>query len=201
MKLLSSAASPFVRKVRVLILETKQSGEIDIVDVQASPLDPEAALTATNPTGKIPALIRDDGPALYDSRVICRYLDARAKADLYPEARLWETLTLEATADAIMDAAVLMTYEKRFREDAMQYQDWIEGQWQKIDRSLTAIRTRWMSHLYGPFDMSHIALGCALSYLDLRHDDRQWRSGNDALAAWEADIAQRPAMQDTLFTG
>lgn len=64
--------------------------------------------TAHNPLGKLPALTRPDGPAIYDSRVICRYLDARADSGLYPDRTLWETLTLEATADGIMDAAVLM---------------------------------------------------------------------------------------------
>jgi glutathione S-transferase len=203
MKLLSSAASPFVRKVRVLILETNQSDAIEIVNVHSSPTgsDPDAALIAANPTGKIPTLVRDDGPALYDSRVICRYLDTRAEAGLYPEGRLWDTLTLEATADAIMDAAVLITYEGRFREEAQRSEDWVNGQWHKIERSLTAISSRWMSHLYGPFDMSHVALGCALGYLDLRHDARNWRKGHDALSVWEATFAKREAMQAKVFTG
>lgn len=197
MELLGSNASPFVRKCRVILLETDQS---DVVyrEVTASPMGGEAALNAANPTGKIPVLTRADGPALYDSRVICRFLDARAGGDLYPEAQLWETLTLEATADAIMDASVGMTYEQRFRgEVGLVWEDWLEKQWEKVERSLDVINTRWMSHLHGPLDASQIALGCALGYLDLRHEARGWRKGRDALANWEATFAQRPAMVET----
>jgi len=201
MKLLVAGPSPFVRKVRVLIRETGQQDAVEEVDVVASPTGPDPALVAANPSGKIPALVRDDGPALFDSRVICRYLDARANAGLYPESRLWETLTLEASADAIMDAGVLMVYEQRFREEGERSQSWIDGQSQKIERSLGAINTRWMSHLSGPMDMSHIAMGCALGYLDLRQPDNDWRGRHEGLAKWFETFAARDSMQDTLFAG
>lgn len=197
MKLLKAGPSPFVRKVLVTLHETSQFDEVEMVDVTASPLGPDAALTAVNPAGKIPALVRDDGPALYDSRVICRYLDHRAKAGLYPEAGLFDTLTLEASGDAIMEAAVLIIYEQRFRPENMHYAPWMEGQWAKVTRSLDALNTRWMSHLHGRHDMGHISIGCALGYLDLRHDARNWRQGRDSLAAWYASYAQRPAMVAT----
>jgi len=197
MKLISAGPSPFVRKVRVLLHETGHTDDVEIVDVAATPVTPNADAVAANPTGKIPALIRDDGPALYDSRVITRFLDARAGAGLYPEARLWETLTLEATADAIMDAGVLMVYEHRVRPEEKVFDDWVEAQWGKIARSLAAVNTRWMSHLAGPLDMSHIAMGCALGYLDFRHGARNWRKGNDALAAWYDRFSQRGSMIDT----
>lgn len=197
MQLLSSGASPFVRKVRVQILETGQD-DIEIRDVAASPMGGEEALNAANPVGKIPALVRDEGPTLYDSRVITRYLDARAEAGMYPEARLWDTLTLEATGDEIMVASVGMTYEMRFRGEVdLVWQDWLDNQWAKIDRALDALNARWMSHLHGPLDMGQISVACALGYLDLRHDARGWRDGRDALAAWEKGFAQRAAMQAT----
>lgn len=197
MKLLMAGPSPFVRKVLVTLHETDQAGDVETVQVVASPLERDATLLAANPVGKIPALVRDDGPALYDSRVICRYLDDRAKAGLYPDARLWDVLTLEATADGIMDAAVLMIYEARFRPPELQSADWIEAQWAKVERGLDALSTRWMSHLAGRMDMSHIAVGCALGYLDFRHGARNWRSGHDALAKWEAEFAARPSMVQT----
>lgn len=197
MQLLSSGASPFVRKVRVQILETGQD-DIEIRDVSASPMGGEKALNAANPVGKIPALVRDEGPTLYDSRVITRYLDARADAGMYPQARLWDTLTLEATGDEIMVASVGMTYEMRFRgENGLVWQDWLDQQWAKIDRALDALNARWMSHLHGPLDMGQISVACALGYLDLRHDARGWRNGRDALAAWEKGFAQRDSMQAT----
>ena len=195
--LLSSPASPFVRKVRVLLLETGQD-DVAIQDVATSPVATAAEVAAANPVGKIPALVRDDGPTLYDSRVITRFLDARAKSGLYPEHQLWDTLTLEATADGIMDAAVSMAYEKRIRPEEFQYEPWLEAQWAKVSRALDALDSRWMAHLHGALDMGQIAVGCALGYLDLRHDARNWRAGRDALAAWEARFAERESMRATV---
>ncbi len=201
MKLLRAGPSPFVRKVLVTLHETDQLKDVELVDVTASPLEPDPTLTAANPMGKIPALVRADGPTLYDSRVICRFLDARAAAELYPENRIWDTLTLEATADGIMDAAVLIIYEERFRPQDKVHIPWIEGQWAKVSRALDALNTRWMSHLQGRMDMGHIAIGCALSYLDFRHDVRGWRTGREALAEWHESFAARPSMMDTQPSG
>lgn len=197
MKLISASASPFVRKVRVVLHETGQAGSVEEVQVATSPLDTASEARAANPVGKIPALIRPDGPALHDSRVITRFLDARAGGGLYPEARIWEVLTLESMADAIMDAAVLITYEGRFRPPEHQSANWMDAQWAKIRAALEAINSRWMSHLAGPLDASQIAVGCALGYLDLRHDDRGWRSGVDALDDWFAVFAERESMKAT----
>ncbi|MBY6002529.1 glutathione S-transferase [Salipiger bermudensis] len=197
MKLLKAGPSPFVRKVLVTLHETGQYDEVEQVQVTASPLAPDPNLIAANPVGKIPALIRDDGPTLYDSRVICRFLDHRAQAGLYPETRPFDTLTLEATADGIMDAAVLIVYEERFRPAEKVSMEWIEGQWAKVSRALDAVSTRWMSHLHGRMDIGHIGMACALSYLDFRHDARKWRTGRDALAEWHAGFATRPSMTAT----
>jgi glutathione S-transferase len=111
MKLYHSPTSPYVRKVTVLILEAGIEG-VERVSAAGTPIDPGTLPVDRNPLGKVPALDRADGPTLYDSRVICRYLDARFGAGFYPPApRLWDTLTLEATADGILDAALLMVYE------------------------------------------------------------------------------------------
>jgi glutathione S-transferase len=165
--------------------------------VMTTPIDINASVAAANPLGKIPALIRDDGIALYDSRVICRYLDAQGGGTLYPETRLWETLTLEATGDAIMDAGILMIYEVRMRPEAKQWDGWIDAQSSKITAALDALEARWIAHLAGPLDMGQIAVGCALSYLDFRQPDRDWRSGHPQLAAWHAVFDQRDSMQAT----
>ncbi len=196
-RLLSSPPSPFVRKVRVLLLETEQD-DVEIVDVTAHPLGGDSALNAAAPLGKIPALERDGGPTLFDSRVICRFLDTRAQAGLYPDARIWDTLTLEALADGIMDAAVISVYEKRARPEEMWYQPWLDAQWDKVERGLDALERQWMSHLHGPIDMGQIAVGCALGYLDFRHADKGWRNGRDSLAAWEKTFVTRPSMQSTI---
>lgn len=200
MKLLMAGPSPFVRKVRVLLQETGQLDDVEIVTVVAAPGGTDATLKAANPVGKIPALVRDEGPSLYDSKVICRYLDDRAGAGLYP-AKGWETLVLEATADALMDAAVLIVYEKRFRDEAQQSIAWIDAQWAKVAGALDALNARWMGHLAGKMDIGHIAVGCALGYLDFRHGDRDWRKGRDALAGWYETFAARPSMQATAPQG
>ncbi|MGC9369154.1 MAG: glutathione S-transferase [Paracoccaceae bacterium] len=197
MRLFHNPASPFVRKVMVTLIETDQQDDVTIVPAVGSPTASEQMPVAQNPLGKIPTLLRDSGPAIYDSRVICRFFDDRAGGRLYPKGHLWETLTLEATADGIMDAAVLMVYETRCRPEEKRSDEWVESQWEKITRALDALESRWMSHLSGPLDMGQIAVGCALEYLDFRHSERDWRKGREALAAWQAGFAGRPAMQAT----
>jgi glutathione S-transferase len=197
MKLLMSPLSPYARKVRVLLRETDQLGTVEEVSVTTSPMAPDPEVLAANPTGRIPALLRDDGPAIYDSRVITRYLDARAGGTLYPVDILWEVLTIEATAEAILDSALILTYEGRFRSVEQQSLEWMDAHWAKIARGVAALGTQWRSHLIGDLHMGQIAAGCALGYLDLRHDARNWRHGNGDLADWYAAFSQRPAMLAT----
>jgi glutathione S-transferase len=198
MQLFHNPASPFCRKVDVLLHECGRIDEVEEVPSGGHPTatDPNMPV-AHNPLAKIPTLLRPDGPALYDSRVITRYLDTLFDAGLYPENRLWEVLTLEATADGIMDAAVLMVYEGRSRPEEMHYAPWVEAQWGKIAHALDAIEARWMSHLAGRLDMGQIAVACALGYLDFRHPDRDWRKGRAPLAAWFARFEERPSMLAT----
>lgn len=197
MQLYHSPASPFVRKVAAVILELGLSDQVEFLPASGTALSPGTMPVDKNPLGKIPTLLLNDGQALYDSRVICRYLDSLAGGVLYPEARLWRTLTLEATADGVMDAAILMVYEARVRPEERRYEPWVEAQWTKINRALTAVEENWGAHLNGPVDMGQIALGCALGYLDFRHPNRAWREGRPNLAAWEAAFAVRPAMKAT----
>ncbi|MGB5863411.1 MAG: glutathione S-transferase [Sulfitobacter sp.] len=199
MKLYYAPTSPYVRKVMIVLEETGQLADVELINVATTPLAANPTLLAKNPLAKVPALERPDGPTLYDSRVITAYLDARAKGTLYPVGtRRWDTLTLEATADGILDAALLMTYETRLRPEDKRMQTWVDGQWDKVARSVAALNTRWMSHLQGPLDMGQIAVGCALAYVDFRHDARGWRRGNDGLAAWFKEFESRPAMQSTV---
>lgn len=193
-----SANSPYVRKVMVVLHETGLLGEVALVPASGTPVDPGTVPLALNPLGKVPLLTRPDGPALYDSRVICRYLDNHAGTGLYPAApRLWDTLTLEATGDGILDAALLMVYENRVRPEDARYAPWVEGQWAKVARALDVLEDRWTAALAGPPDIGQIAVACALGYLDFRHDARSWRTGRPALAAWEARFAARPSMEAT----
>jgi glutathione S-transferase len=198
MKLYHAPASPFVRKVMVLLHEAKAADRVTLVPAAGHPLDPGTLPVDRNPLGKIPALERPDGPTLYDSRVITRYLDDLLHAQLYPAApHLWDTLTIEATGDGIAESAVLMRYEAHVRPEATRSPAWADAQWLKIARALTALEERWMSHLSGPIDMGQIAVACALGYLDFRHADRDWRATHPALSAWFAALTARPSMQAT----
>lgn len=201
MKLFFSPASPFVRKVHVVIRECGMLDQVELVATATTPVNTDAALKSSNPLGKLPALIRDDGPAVYDSRVITRYLDHVGGGSLYPDARIWDVLTLEATGDGIMEAGVLMVYEKRVRPEDKVFDGWIEAQWGKAMGGVQAVNDRWMGHLAGPLDAGQIAVACALGYLDFRHGDRDWRASCPDLAAWYADFVQRPSMAETMPQG
>ena len=177
MKLMHSTTSPYVRKVEVLLHECGLFDQVTFIPGSGTPLAPNDETTRVNPLGKVPALLRDDGPAIYDSRVICRYLDDISGGHFYPETRLYEVLTLEATGEGIIDAALLMAYEWRLRPEEKRFDDWVEGQWSKIDRAIDVLDDRWMSHLHGNVTMGQISVACALGYLDLRNADRNWRQG------------------------
>jgi glutathione S-transferase len=195
MKLYYAAMSPFVRKVMVLLHETGQLEDVEILDVATTPVTPSDDLRASNPLAKIPALERGDGPTLYDSRVICSYLDERAGGKLSQGG--WDTKVLEATAEGIMDAAVLLSYEKRLRPEDLQWDDWKTAQLGKVLSACNALNDRWMAHLQGSLNMGQIGVACALAYVDFRHPDAGWRTGNEALADWFAAFESRPSMEAT----
>jgi len=197
MQLIMSPTSPFVRQVQVMIREANLTDAVEEVAVTTTAFATDPTAISANPLGKIPSLVRSDGPAIYDSRVITRFLDDYANANLYPAARLWEVLTLEATAVGLMDSTVSMAYEVRLRPEAEQSAAWVEAQWEKADRAITAINERWMSHLQGPLHMGQIATACALSYIDFRHGARNWRNGRKALADWHAAFSERDSMMAT----
>jgi glutathione S-transferase len=198
MKLYHSPTSPYVRKCMVLLHEAGALDRVELVAAKGTPLDASAMPLGQNPLGKIPVLERADGPSLFDSRVITRFLDDTLGAGLYPASRLWEVMTLEALADGITDAALLMTYESRLRPEDKRWDDYTEGQWTKIARSAETVEARWMPMLSGPIDMGQIAFACALAYVDFRHGARDWRAACPSLAAWYAKMAERESMTATI---
>lgn len=201
MQLFHAGPSPYVRKVMVLLEEAGKTGDIALIDGATAPTAPNEALIAANPLGKIPCLVRDDGPALYDSRVITRYLDSKYATGLYPTGdAVWSTLTLEAHADGILDAALLCVYEVRMREEEARSDAWVTGQRGKIAHGLDALEVRWLDHLSGQVDMGAVAMACALGYLDFRGEMGgwgDWRDGRPGLAAWGDKFLARPAMRAT----
>ncbi|QPM91251.1 glutathione S-transferase family protein [Pseudooceanicola algae] len=192
-----SPPSPFARKVRVTILECGLTDQVGLQHASNTALKPDPMLIAANPLGKLPALLRPDGPVICDSRVITRYLADLSGTDLYPQDRIWDVLTLEAMADGVMEAALTMAYEHRFRPPEMIFHDWVEAQWRKVIRTLVRIDQDWQAALAAPLDAAQIALGCGLGYLDMRHGARGWRDEAPTLARWYATFAERDAMVAT----
>jgi len=200
MTLFHNPASPFVRKVRVLLHETGQLDRVTLHACVPTPVKPDAEVIQDNPLGKIPALRLADGNVLHDSRVILDYFDYQhAGTPLIPRngpAR-WRRLTLASTADGIMDAAVLVRYETAMRPEEKHWDLWLEGQRDKIRRALDMLEQDAITELAGPFDVAAISVACALAYLDFRHPGMQWRSSHPKLAAWYAEVSQRPSMLQT----
>lgn len=201
MKLRHSPTSPFVRKVMVLAHEAGLAGRIETVPT--APGADEETLARDNPLGKVPALVTDDGAVLYDSAVICEYLDSLhdgVRAFPAAGAARWTALCRQALADGILDAAVLRRYEE-LRPAAQQSAEWIERQQRKVARGLDALEADaaagGLAGPAGPLSIGDIAVACALGYLDLRYPGEDWRGGRPALAAWYAGAAKRPSMAAT----
>lgn len=198
MQLFTSATTPFGRKIVVQIHESGLADRVTLTAVGGTPLAAGNLPLDRNPLGKIPALVLANGQTIYDSRVISRYLDDLSGAGLYPKgADLWPVLVLEATADGILDAALLMVYESRLRPEDLHFAPWVDGQWAKIARALDAVEAGSLPLLTAPLTMGQIALGAALGYLDFRLEARGWRDGRPGLAGWASEFAQRPTMLAT----
>lgn len=200
MTLFHAPASPFVRKVRVLLHETGQTDRVALHTLNLSPVNPDAELNLGNPAGKIPALCLDDGTVLHDSRVILEYLDLQHVGNpLIPRegAARWRRLTLAALADAIMDAAVNTRYETFLRPEEKRWDAWIEAQQDKIRRGLAHLEAEHVAELTSVFDVAAIGVACALGYIDLRMPDFGWRDRQPQLAAWFAEVSQRESMLTT----
>ncbi len=197
MKLLYSNTSPFARKVRLLILEKGITEQIELV--VCNPFDEAVTLATVNPLGKIPVLILKDGSALYDSSVICAYLDALyTSVQLIPDATTrahWQVRRWEALADGIMEAAVHIVMERR-RPDGEQSQTWIKRWFSQISQSLdTAENT--LEQLPEAISLAQLALVAALAYLSFRLPDYEWIKNHSKLNVWYTSIADRTAIQQT----
>ena len=200
MKLIGSLPSPYVRKVRIVMAEKKLDYQFVTEDVWGSD-----AILASNPLGKVPCLVMEGGEAVFDSRVIVEYLDARSPlARLIPEPNRerTEVRTWEALADGILDAAILARLEATWtgRSAEQRSQVWIDRQMRKISASLEAISTGlaekpWCSGIH--MTLADIAVGCALGYLSFRFPDIAWRADHPNLARLSDKMNARQSFIDT----
>ncbi|MCC6532066.1 MAG: glutathione S-transferase [Burkholderiales bacterium] len=197
MRVRVNAASPFARKVRIVARETGLAERIEEIETTVSPIAPNKELAGANPLVKIPALLLDDGTTLYDSRVICEYLDAAAGGRLFSqgEAR-WPALRLQALCDGILDAAVLTRYEVAVRPEASRWNEWIAGQRLKIDGGLSALDEA-QPGFGASFGIGQIGAACVLGYLDFRFPEIDWRARHPRLKDWFAQVLARPSVRDT----
>jgi glutathione S-transferase len=196
MELKFSGLSPYVRKVMVVAHEVGVADRLQLTPVKTRE-EPEK-ITPVNPLGKIPALITDSGQAIYDSPVICEYLDAEfGQRKLLPAngERRWAILTMAALADGILDAGLLVRHE-RARPAERQSSEWSEWQMRKVNAGLDTLE-RQAEGFGDRIDLGLIGVGCALGYLPLRLDEAKGLERWPRLKAWYATMSQRPSFQRT----
>jgi len=205
MKLRHSPTSPFVRKVMVAAHETGLESRLERVPTAVAPTKRNDDVARENPLVKIPSLTTDEGLVIYDSAVICEYLDTlHGGAKLFPtsgKAR-WLALRQQALGDGILDAAILGRYET-LRPREFQWQEWLDAQLRKVRGALSSLE---MECEAGDLTdvvrdaaptIGQITIGCALGYLDFRYASEAWRERHRRLAAWYEGFAQRRSMQET----
>ncbi len=200
MKLFFNPASPFVRKVRVAARETGQDKKIEEISSAVSPVKANTDLAKANPLVKIPTLVTDDGMSLFDSPVICEYLDSlHSGRKLFPAAGAarWSALRLQAVGDGILDAGILCRYEMMLRPQERQWSDWVAGQKDKWHAGLNLLEQEART-LDGEPTIGSITVGCALGWLDFRYGDDDWRKGRPQLTRWYEQFSARPSMQATV---
>ena len=200
MQLIYAPASPFARKVRVVAIETGQAKDIELVDATGlSPVNPTELVTRVNPLARIPALISDDDHLIVDSRVICEYLDGRHEGErLIPTGdERWQSLTLAAVAEGILDTAVSLRYETALRPEELQWSKLIESQLNRISQTLDYLE-RNANSLSEQVCVGRITLGCALGYLDFRFEDFSWRKDRKGLSNWYTEFSNRESMMKTV---
>jgi glutathione S-transferase len=202
MKLRYSPTSPFVRKVIVLAIETGLDARIERVPTTVAPVAPNDDLAHQNPLMKLPTMLTDDGQVLFDSRVICEYLDSLHNGPkVFPPSGMarWIALRQQSLGDGILDAAVLNRYETAVRPKELQWPDWSAGQMRKIRNGLAALDGKvGEGALSGPLTIGHITVGCVLGYLDFRYPNEGWRARHAGLANWYAEFAKRKSMAATV---
>ena len=199
MKLIGSLTSPYVRKVRVVLAEKKLDYNFVLEDVWGSD-----AILASNPLGKVPCLVMEDGGAMFDSHVIVEYLDTLTPVSkLIPansrersEVKCWEAL-----ADGVLEAGVLIRLENLQRSEEIRSQAWIDRQQRKIDAGLKAMSAGLAEKPFCSgthYSLADVAVGCALGWLSFRFPEITWREDYPTLAKLFEKLSERPSFKDTV---
>lgn len=200
MKLIGSLASPYVRKVRVVLAEKKLDYQFVLENVWAA----DTTINQLNPLGKVPSLIMEDGDVLIDSRVMVEYLDTltpvckllppngRERADI----KCWEAL-----ADGVLDAAILVRLERTQRPPELQSEQWIARQMLKVQNGLEVVAARLGESPYCAgihYSLADVAVGCMLGWLSFRFPEIAWRTSHPNLARLYDKLSERQSFKDTV---
>lgn len=196
MKLHWSPKSPYVRKVMVCVHELALMPQLELVRSVAAMLKPNPAIMRDNPLSKIPTLMLADGSTLFDSVVICEYLNELASGSLFPAQGIdkWQALRWHALGDGLLDALILWRNERERAQPLMALMDAFEL---KTHACLAQLDAEVAALSRAPFGIGHITLCCALGYLDYRFDALGWRALVPRLAAWHAAMRERPSIKAT----
>ena len=200
MKLYFSPASPYVRKVLASAIELDLEHRIERVPCSVHVIRRDVNVVVHNPLGQVPTLIADDGTVLYDSRVVCEYLDTLAGGHRLfplPMDRRYRALTEQAASDGLLDAAVLARQELTLRPADKVWEPWREAQIAKIVSALDRMQ-QWSPTFGDRVDIGTLTTACAIGYLEFRYADFDWRSGRGTLADWFESFARRPSIARTV---
>lgn len=203
LKLAYSPTSPFVRKVLICSEELGLRERIELESVTVTPIKVNVDYQHhTNPLSQIPALTLEDGSSLFDSGVICEYLDSlTTEHSLLPnDQSRWPVLTQHQLATGMNNALLSMRYESAVRPGPLRWDDWYQGQRLKVTQGMIWFENNPQS-LQCPLNLAQIALGCTLAYCDFRFPEINWRPGHPGLSHWFKTFAQRPSFTTTAFTG
>jgi len=199
MKLIGSVASPYVRKVRIVMAEKKIDHELVVENVWS----PDTTISMSNPLGKVPCLIMEDGGAMFDSRVIVEYLDTLTPVGKLIPTQGRERASVkcwEALADGVLDAGILIRLERTQRAAEQQSEQWVARQLGKVNAGLTAMSTGFTDTTYcagNQFTLADVAVGCALGWLSFRFPEITWRDDYPNLAKLFDKLSERASFKDT----
>jgi glutathione S-transferase len=199
MKIYWSPSSPYTRKVMACAIELGVEKRIERLPNKVHMINRDAEIVALNPLGQLPTFIADDGTVIFDSRVICEYLEHTfGKGRLFPApgpAR-WQALTEQSLCDGVLVAAMLARQENGMRPEAKRWKEWTDAQFAKINDALDRMQ-KWVPGFAERVDIGTIATGCALGYLDFRYPDFDWRSSRPALSGWWKKFGEHSCMHLT----
>lgn len=199
-ELFYAPTSPYVRKVMACAIELGIADRIVKLPSAAHPLKRDERIAAFNPLAKVPAAKLTDGTLLFDSRVICEYLDDLGRGSLFPRGpERWQILTEQALGDGLLDAALLTRYENTCRSDEIRSAEWIDGQMTKIAAALDEM-DKTVAVFGSRISIGSLTIACALGYLDFRFTSFDWRTSRPALADWYMVMSQRLSLRDTYPT-